>query len=44
MTYCSSFVHDESGAVNAGIPEPPAVQSDIQRLDAWIISIKQRRK
>ena len=22
MSYCSSFIHDESGAVNAGIPDP----------------------
>jgi AAA domain len=44
MSYCSSLVHDESGAVNAGIPEPPAVKSDIDRLEAWIAAIKQRRK
>src|SRR6266478_8335605 len=36
MTYCSSFVHDESGAVNAGIPDPPVVEADIKRLDDWV--------
>lgn len=44
MSYCSGFVHDESGAVNAGIPDPPAVKCDIERLDAWVAAVKQRRK
>jgi hypothetical protein len=26
MAYCSSFVQDESGAVNAGIPDPPLLR------------------
>jgi hypothetical protein len=44
MTYCSSFVHDESGAVNSGIPDPPAVEAAIKRLDDWVSTIKNRRK
>ena len=44
MTYCSSFVHDESGAVNAGIPDPPVVEADIKRLDDWVAAIRKRRK
>jgi len=42
MTYCSSFVHDESFAVNAGIPDPPVVSNDIQRLDDWIAGLRKR--
>src|SRR6266849_59383 len=44
MTYCSSFVHDESGAVNAGIPVPPVVEADIKRLDDWVTALRKRRK
>jgi energy-coupling factor transporter ATP-binding protein EcfA2 len=44
MTYCSSFVHDESGAVNAGIPDPPVVEADIKRLDDWVAALRKRRK
>jgi AAA domain len=42
MAYCSSFVHDESGAVNAGIPDPVVVEADIKRLDDWIASLRKR--
>jgi hypothetical protein len=42
MAYCSSFVHDESGAVNAGIPEPATVEEDIKRLDDWIALLRKR--
>lgn len=44
MSYCSSFVHDESGAVNSGIPDPSVVAVDIKRLEDWVEGIKQRRK
>lgn len=44
MSYCSSFVHDESGAVNAGIPDPPLVEADIKRLDDWVAALGKRRK
>lgn len=44
MSYCSSFVHDESGAVNAGIPDPSVVEADIKRLDDWVQSLRKRRK
>lgn len=44
MSYCSSFVHDESGAVNSGIPEPAVVDSDIKRLDEWVAAVRNRRK
>lgn len=44
MSYCSSFVHDESGAVNAGIPDPPVVGADIKRLDDWVAALRKRRK
>lgn len=44
MTYCSSFVHDESGAVNAGIPDPQVIETDIRTLDNWVIAVNQRRR
>lgn len=44
MTYCSSFVHDEAGAVNAGIPDPPVVEADIKRLEEWVSDVHKRRK
>ncbi len=44
MSYCSSFVHDESGAVNAGIPDPPVLEADIKRLDDWVAALRKRRK
>jgi hypothetical protein len=44
MSYCSSFVHDESGAVNAGIPDPAVVEADIKRLDDWVSALRKRRK
>jgi AAA domain len=42
MAYCSSFVHDESGAVNAGIPDPAVVEADIKRLDDWVAALRKR--
>jgi hypothetical protein len=42
MAYCSSFVHDEAGAVNAGIPEPAVVEADIKRLDDWVAALRKR--
>jgi energy-coupling factor transporter ATP-binding protein EcfA2 len=42
MAYCSSFVHDESGAVNAGIPDPAVVEADIKRLDDWVALLRKR--
>lgn len=42
MAYCSSFVHDESGAVNAGIPDPVVLEADIKRLDDWVASLRKR--
>jgi hypothetical protein len=44
MTFCSSFVHDESGAVNSGLPDPPTVESDIKRLEDWVTAIARRRR
>jgi len=44
MTYCSSLVHDESGAVNSGIPDPPVVETDIKRLEDWVGALRKRRK
>jgi hypothetical protein len=44
MSHCSNFVHDESGAVNAGIPEPPTVEADIKRPDDWVATIRKRRR
>lgn len=43
MSYCSGFVHDQSGAVNAGIPAPSAIRADIAVLDDWVAAIRQRR-
>jgi hypothetical protein len=42
MAHCSSFVHDESGAVNSGIPDPAVVEVDIKRLDDWVASLRKR--
>jgi len=44
MSYCSSFVHDEAGAVNSGVPDPPVVESDIKRLEDWVAAVRKRRK
>lgn len=44
MSYCSSFVHDESGAVRTGIPDPPVVQADIKWLEVWVAALRKRRK
>jgi AAA domain len=44
MSHCSNFVHDESGAVNSGIPEPPTVEADIKRLDEWVAAVRKRRR
>jgi len=44
MSYCSSFVHDESGAVNSGIPDPPVVEADIKKLEDWVDIVRKRRK
>jgi len=44
MTYCSSFVHDEAGAVNTGIPDPPVLEADIKRLEDWVDTVRKRRK
>jgi hypothetical protein len=44
MSYCSSFVHDECGAVNSGIPDPATVESDIKRLEDWVAAIGRRRR
>jgi len=44
MTYCSGFVHDESGAVNAGIPEPAVIETDIKRLEDWVAGLRKRRR
>ena len=43
MSRCSDFVHDEAGAVNAGIPEPDALDADIGRLDDWIRELRKNR-
>jgi len=42
MAYCSSFVHDESGAVNAGIPDPPVIEAAIKRIEDWVESLRKR--
>jgi hypothetical protein len=44
MSYCSGFVHDESGAVNTDTPDPPVVESDVKRLEDWVESVRARRK
>jgi hypothetical protein len=43
MTYCSGFVHDQSGVVNASIPDPPVVEADIKRLEDWVAAVRKRR-
>jgi hypothetical protein len=35
-----NFSHDESGAVNAGIPEPPVVGASIARLDKLVTALQ----
>ena len=43
MSRCASHVHDEAGAAYAGIPEPRAIQSDIERLGEWVEDLRKNR-
>jgi len=43
MSRCSDFLHDESGAIHAGAPEPDVVEADIARLDDWIKDLRKNR-
>ena len=44
MSYCSSFVHDDAGAVNSEVPDRPVVESDVKRLEDWGAAVRKRRK
>jgi hypothetical protein len=44
MSYCSGFIHDQSGAVNASIPDPSVIETDIKRLEDWVSAVRKRRK
>jgi hypothetical protein len=44
MSRCSDYLHDESGAVYAGGPEPDVVDSDIKTLHDWVDNLRKNRK
>lgn len=46
MAKCSTWMpgHDIAPAVGARFPEPDEVLSDINALDAWVASVRQRRE
>jgi hypothetical protein len=43
---CSDYIagHDGSRARNRAMPEPDELLKDVQALDAWVKSLKQRQK
>lgn len=46
MTKCSRWLpgHDQSGAENVPVPGPGEIKDDIAALEAWVQTIKQRRR
>ena len=44
MTRCSNYAHDDPGAVNLGIPDPPVVEGHIKTLENWAAVVKERRE
>lgn len=43
MSRCSDFVHDEAGPINADLPAPDTIESDIKRLDDWVKELRKNR-
>ena len=45
MTKCSKWLpgHDQAAAARADIPEPASLKADIDLLDGWVTSIRNRR-
>ncbi|MGE3424779.1 MAG: AAA family ATPase [Dehalococcoidia bacterium] len=43
MARCSDYVHDESGAVNAGLPDCETVSDDVERLATWVKQLRKER-
>ena len=46
MTKCSKWLpgHDQAAAARAAIPDPAALKADIEALDEWVTTIRQRRR
>lgn len=46
MTKCSRWLpgHDQAAAARAEIPEPDALNTDIEALETWVSDIRKRRK
>ena len=46
MAKCSKWLpgHDQAAAARADIPEPAALKADIEALDDWVTTIRNRRK
>jgi hypothetical protein len=42
MTRCSTFEHDEPGAMNQGIPEPDVIRRDLRTLEEWVEALRGR--
>jgi hypothetical protein len=43
MTKCSKWLHDQSAAARAEIPEPDVLKADIEALENWVLGIRKRR-
>lgn len=46
MTKCSKWLpgHDQAAAARAPIPEPSEIKTDIEALDNWIATVRNRQK
>jgi hypothetical protein len=46
MTQCSRWLpgHDQAAAARADVPEPAVLKTDIEALEKWIDTIRNRRK
>lgn len=46
MTKCSKWLrgHDQAAAARADVPEPSAVEADIEALETWVAAIRRRRQ
>jgi len=43
MTRCSGFLHDEAGAMYAGMPGPEIISADIDKLADWVTELRKNR-
>jgi hypothetical protein len=42
MSRCSTFEHDEPGAMNQGIPDPDVIRRDLRTLEEWVENLRAR--